>query len=126
MSFRRLWAVARKEFTHLLRDPRSLGMGIAIPVLMIVLFGYALTLDVDRVPIAIEDRSETVLSRELVSRFDGSRYLAIVRHVNDTREIDDAIDRREVMGAVVIPADFDRDLRRGKASIQWIVDGSDA
>lgn len=126
MSLRRLWAVARKEFTHLLRDPRSLGMGIAIPVLMIVLFGYALTLDVDRVPIAIEDRSETVMSRELVSRFDGSRYLAIVRHVSDTREIDDAIDRREIMGAVVIPADFDRELRRGKASIQWIVDGSDA
>jgi ABC-2 type transport system permease protein len=126
MSFRRLWAVARKEFTHLLRDPRSLGMGIAIPLLLIILFGWALSLDVDRVPIAIHDQSRTVASRDLISRFEGSRYLTIVRHVDGPQGIDAAINRREVLGAVVIPTDFDRKLHLGAAEIQWVVDGSDA
>ncbi|MGB7631201.1 MAG: hypothetical protein WBM29_08975, partial [Candidatus Deferrimicrobium sp.] len=57
MNFRRLLAIARKEFIHIRRDPRSLGMAIAIPMLLILLFGYALTLDVDNVPIAVWDQS---------------------------------------------------------------------
>ena len=69
-------AVARKESLHVLRDPRSLGMAIAMPVLMLLLFGYALTLDVDNVPLAVWDQSGTPESRELVSRFAGSRYFS--------------------------------------------------
>ena len=59
----RVWAVMRKEALHILRDPRSLGMGIAIPMLLLVLFGYALTLDVDDVPLVVWDQSETQVSR---------------------------------------------------------------
>ena len=74
MRVARLWAVSSKELLHILRDPRSLAMGIAIPMLLLVLFGYALTLDVDDVPLVIWDQSETPASRDLVSGFQGSRY----------------------------------------------------
>ena len=77
MNARRVTAVARKEFLHVLRDPRSLGMAIAIPMLMLLLFGFALTLDVDHVPLVVWDQSGTPDSRELVSRFAGSPYFSL-------------------------------------------------
>ena len=76
MNLQRVRAVARKEFLHVLRDPRSLGMAIAIPMLMLILFGYALTLDVDNVPMVVWDQSRTDASRELISRFAGSPYFS--------------------------------------------------
>ena len=77
MKSLRVWAVARKEFIHVIRDPRSLGMGIAIPMLLLLLFGYALTLDVDNVPLVVWDQSESPASRQLVSGFLGSRYFLL-------------------------------------------------
>lgn len=87
MKLRRLWAISRKEFLHVIRDPRSLGMAIAIPMLMLFLYGYALTLDVDRVPTVVWDQSETALSRKLVASFDGSPYFTVVDYVNGYDEI---------------------------------------
>ena len=72
MNLRRLKAIAKKEFLHVLRDPRSLMMGIGMPMLLLFLFGYALTMDVDRVPLAVWDQSQSVESREFISRFSGS------------------------------------------------------
>ncbi len=64
VKYQRIKAVAKKEFLHVLRDPRSLGMGIAMPMLLLFLFGYALTLDVDKVPLVVWDQSGTPASRE--------------------------------------------------------------
>lgn len=126
MNLRRMKAVALKEFVHVLRDPRSLMLGIGMPMMLLFIFGYALTLDVDRVPLAVWDQASTAGSRELVSRFSGSRYFHLVKQTDNYRSIGDAIDRREVLIALVIPADFDRLLSRGKpAVVQAIVDGSD-
>ena len=73
MNRQRLIAVARKEFIHILRDWRSLVLAIAIPMLLIALFGYALTMDLKHVPTAIRDQSRTAESRQLISRSsDGS------------------------------------------------------
>ncbi len=124
MNRRRVFAVARKEMLHILRDPRSLGMGIAIPVLLLLLFGYALTLDVDRVPFVVWDQSGTTASRELISRFTGSRYFSLTSHVTSYREISHAIDRREALLAIVIPTGFGK--RRPSTAVQIIADGSDA
>ncbi len=77
MNLRRLWAMARKEALHLRRDPRSLILAIGIPMLMIVLFGYALTLDVDRVPLVVWDQSHTPASRDFIARFTASRYFSL-------------------------------------------------
>jgi ABC-2 type transport system permease protein len=127
MKPRRVWAVARKEFLHVLRDYRSLAMGILIPMIMLVLFGYALTLDVDNVPIVVWDQSSTSASRDLLSRFSGSPYFAIQRRVDNYRDVQWAIDCGDAVGALVIPRDFAARERAGRAApLQFIVDGSDA
>ena len=126
MNLRRLKAVAKKEFLHVLRDPRSLMMGIGMPIMLLFLFGYALTLDVDRVPLAVWDQSQTVESREFISRFSGSRYFDLRINTDNYRRIEQAIDEREVLIALVIPANFARRLTLGEAAVvQAIVDGSD-
>jgi ABC-2 type transport system permease protein len=127
MKMRRLLAISRKEFLHIRRDPRSLGMAIAIPMLLILLFGYALTLDVDNVPIAVWDQSVSPESRELVSRFDGSRYFDIRLRARGYSEIERAIEAGNVMAAVVIPRDFTHHLTAGQvATVQFLIDGSDS
>ena len=133
MSWRRTWAVARKEFIQILRDKRSLGMAIAIPMLMLAIFGYALTLDVDRVPLLVWDQSRSPASREFVSAFVGSRYFALRGSVDTYREIERAINTGQALMAMVIPVDFSRTVTTAgaiaagrPASVQIIVDGSDA
>jgi len=127
MKPRRVWAVARKELIQILRDPRSLGMAIAIPMLLLLLFGYALTLDVDRVPLLIWDQSESPASRDLISRFAGSRYFAIRGFVQHYATVERAIDDGQAMMALVLPTDFGNRVPAGRrASVQVVVDGSDA
>jgi len=127
MNLRRLLAIARKEFLHIRRDPRSLGMAIAIPMLLILLFGYALTLDVDNVPIAVWDQSVSPESRELISRFEGSRYFDVRLRAKGYPDIERAIEASRVMAAVVIPRDFSAHLTTGHvASVQFLIDGSDS
>jgi ABC-2 type transport system permease protein len=127
VSWRRLSAVARKEFLHVLRDWRSLTLALAIPVMLVSLFGYALTMDLNHVPTAVWDQSRSPQSRELISLLEGSPYFDIRRTPDDYRQITAALDRRDVMVAVVIPADFSRRLLAGqKTAVQVMVDGSDA
>jgi len=127
MRLSRLLAVAHKELLHILRDPRSLAMGIAIPMLLLVLFGYALTLDVDNVPLVVWDQSGTPASRELVSGFDGSRYFSLRAFVGGYDEIERAVDHGDALMAVVIPADLGRATSTGlEPAVQILVDGSDS
>lgn len=127
MKPQRVWAVSRKEFIHIMRDPRSLGMAIAIPMLLLVLFGYALTLDVDEVPMVVWDQSQSHASREFLARFAGSHYFSLRGHVQSYQEVERAIDSRQALLAVIIPTDFARLLQSLRPTpIQVIVDGSDA
>ena len=127
MKLQRIKAVARKEFIHVFRDIRSLIMGIAIPMMLLFLFGYALTLDVDNVPLVVWDQSGTTASRDLVSRFSGSRYFSLKGYAADYRQIERAIDRRDALMALVIPRGFAEELQAGRpVRVQAIVDGSDS
>ncbi|MBX7259925.1 MAG: ABC transporter permease [Candidatus Hydrogenedentes bacterium] len=127
MNFQRTWAIARKEFLHVVRDPRSLGMAIAMPMLMLLLFGYALTLDVDRVPLVVWDQSGTKASREFLSHFTGSRYFSLRGYVDTYADIERIIDNREALLAMVIPRDFSEQIEAGKrVPVQLIADGSDS
>lgn len=127
MNLRRVKAVAKKEFLHVLRDPRSLGMAIAIPMLMLLLFGFALTLDVDNVPLVVWDQSGSYASRALVSGFDGSPYFSLVGSADSYREIEDAVDHRRAVVGLVIPADFAERIEKGQTvAVQMLVDGSDS
>lgn len=127
MKLFRISAIARKEFIHIVRDSRSLGMAIAIPMLLLVLFGYALTLDVDEVPMVIWDQSESQVSREFISRFEGSHYFSIKGYACNYRELEQAIDSGRAFVSLIIPTDFARRIGSGRlAPVQLIVDGSDS
>ncbi len=127
MNHRRAWAVARKEFLHVIRDPRSLAMAIAMPMFLLFLYGYALTLDVDNVPIVVWDQSQTVASRDFISRFGGSRYFAIEGYGWNYHELEHEIDSGHALVALVVPRDFADQVRSGRtAAVQLIVDGSDS
>jgi ABC-2 type transport system permease protein len=95
-------------------------------MILLFLFGYALTLDVDRVPLIVWDQSATPASRELTSRFSGSRYFSLRADTDNYRDIERAIDTREALLALIIPTDFARRIDSGRtADVQVILDGSD-
>ena len=127
MKLRRVGAVAHKEFLHVIRDFRSLIMALLIPVMMLILFGFALTLDVDNVPMAVWDQSGTGRSREFISRFDGSRYFAVRMNVDNYADLVRAIDTGQVIMGLVVPRDFAQRVDAGRdAPVQLIVDGTDS
>ena len=127
MSYRRLRAVWIKELHHIVRDARSLTMALAVPVMMLVLFGFALSLDVDRIPTLVCDQDGTQASHDLIRQFRGSRYFTITGFVADTDAIDRAIDRNQVLMGVVIPRNYSRDAGLGRqAPVQILLDGSDS
>ena len=88
MSLRRTAAVARKEMRHILRDARSLAMALLVPVLMLLLFGVALSLDVDQIPTLVFDADHTAASRELIEQFRGSRYFQILGYTASYQAIE--------------------------------------
>jgi len=127
LKFKRLAAVARKEILHLRRDPRSLILAFLLPVLLTVLFGYAISWDVNDIETAVLDQDRSKASREILDAFRSSGYFRLSTFLEDPSEIRGLIDRGEARIVLVIPPDFTRDLGAGQtARIQAIVDGSDA
>ena len=127
MNLRRLWAVARKESLHIRRDPRSLVLAVGIPMMLLLMFGYALTLDVDRVPFVVWDQCHTKESREFVARFTATRYFDFRGTVERYGELERAVDTGEAMLGLVISPEFAARLAAGRtAKVQAVVDGSDS
>jgi drug efflux transport system permease protein len=127
MKLQRLSAVAKKEFIHVIRDWRSLFLSLAIPVILIMLFGYALTLDLRKVPTVVWDQSQSSQSRALMDLYSGSPYFSIIGYHDNYKALQLALDRGKAMVAIVIPSDFARKIIAGKpTSVQIIGDGSDA
>ena len=127
MSFRRMRAMFVKELHHIVRDPRSLAMALAVPVMMLLLFGYALSLDVDRIPTLIYDQDQTPASRDLIAQFEGSRFFQIRGYVDDYGAIERAIDRSSILLGVVIQRDYAQNLGAAReAPVQILLDGSDS
>jgi ABC-2 type transport system permease protein len=127
MNYRRTMAMARKEVLHILRDPRSLAAAIVTPLTMLLIFGYALSLDIDHIPTIIYDLDHTSQSEDLIRQFRGSPYFDIVEQTNSYKPIEKEIDARHALIAVVIPDDYSRNLALGKdAEVQLLLDGSDS
>jgi ABC-2 type transport system permease protein len=127
MNLRRTWAIARKECLHILRDARSLIMALALPLLMLLLFGYALTLDIDRIPTIVHDSDATPESRGLIARFEGSRYFSLVALARSYAEVEAAIDGNRCLLGIVIHRGYARHLLTGgEAPVQLLLDGSDS
>jgi ABC-2 type transport system permease protein len=126
MNPRRLRAVAWKEFVHVVRDWRSLTLSLAIPLILILLFGYALNLDLDDVPTVVWDQSRTPESRELLGLVEGSPYFSVVGYRDNYRDLQDYVSSGRAMLAIVVPGDFaDKVLGNESVDVQVIADASD-
>ena len=127
MSSRRLRAMCVKELHHITRDARSLAMALLMPVMMLLLFGFALSLDVDRIPTLIYDQDQTQASRDLVRQFQASRFFDIRGFVDNYAAVQRAIDRSSILMAVVIPRDYSQNVGEAReAPVQILLDGSDS
>jgi len=119
-------AIARKEFYHLMRDFRSLYLAFVIPLLLIFMFGYALSLDVDSVRTVVVDHDKTGASRDFVRRLNASSCFEIMQHLNDSRSAVRYLDRGLTTMVIVIPPGWSEDLKADReASLQVLLDGSD-
>lgn len=127
MRIARLLAVARKEVIQIRRDPRSLGMAFVIPMILLVLFGYALTLDVDNLQTIVYDQDRTAASRDFLTRFEESGYFRVVSIARNYPDVERALDSGNAKIGLVIPRNFARDLERGRqVPVQALLDGSDS
>jgi ABC-2 type transport system permease protein len=125
ISLRRLWALIRKEQRQILRDPSSIAMGIVLPLVLILLFGFGLSLDVKNVPIAVVMGDGSPQARELAGSFQLSPYFS-PQQVHSEAEAEALLLAGKVDGFVRIPDDFAKRLAEGDAKVQVVVDGRDA
>jgi len=122
----RILALIRKEIRHILRDLRSLGIVFVLPVIMVVLFGYALNMDVRHIPLGIVDHDRTPESRALVEALCVSEYFDGVRFPDRTGEVEALFKNRVIKAAVVIPKGYSGDrLSPHPRDVQVLIDGSD-
>jgi len=127
MNRARLLAVARKEATHLRRDRRSLLLAFLLPVFLIIFFGFAITLDIKHIRLAVLDQSRTESSRALIQAFPSSGYFDLVAWPEDGAAVDALLESGRVKAVLVIGPDFARDLASGRgAPVQLLLDGADA
>jgi len=119
-------AVSRKEFYQLIRDFRSLYLAFFIPLLLILMFGYALSLDVDNVKTIVVDHDKTYLSREFVEKLGASSYFDITCYLPDSLSAVRYLDHGRTTMALIIPAGWTEDIKADRESaIQVLLDGSD-
>ena len=116
-SLSRWLGIIYKEFIQLRRDRLTFGMVVAIPVIQLVLFGYAINADPRNLPAAVLSADESPYSRSFVRALENSGYFQVVRQLNSEREAEELLARGEVQFVVNIPADFSRRIARGEAGI---------
>src|ERR1022692_36587 len=124
-KWRRIWALTRKETRQIIRDPSSIAIGIVFPVMMILLFGFGLSLDITKVSVAVVDEDVSTDSAALIGAFRLSPYFKLTA----TRSMADAtilMLNRNVDGILQIPSDFSRRWHAGAADVQILVDGTDS
>lgn len=122
---KRLWAVMKKEFYHIWRDPRTLVLILGLPAVLLILLGYGISGENLNTTLAIVDMSKTDASRAYVERFTASKDFKLVYEADSEAQLDDLIERNAVSVGMIIPEDFGRDLATNQqATVQVLVDGS--
>ena len=127
MKLLRIRAVAKKELIQIWRDPLSLAMAFLMPVMLLFIFGYAITLDVNNLKTVVYDQDRSSLSRELIAGVSASGYFTIVGYITTPQDIDRYLDSGKALVAITIPADFSEKIKNARnVPLQVIVDGSDS
>lgn len=123
---RRLLAMSTKELAHIRRDPQILLMALAMPVGLLLLFGFGVSFDLEHLPLVVVDQDRTQVSRSVISAFSASGDLTVVMTPDRVEDGEKLVRRAEAVGIVVIPRGFSRSLERGEtATLQLVVDGAD-
>lgn len=119
-------AFVRKEFYHIFRDKRTLLILFGMPIVLIVLFGFAITNEIRNVKIAVLDESRDVYSQQLINRITASGYFSVNRYLSSDAEIEPIFREGEVKMVIVLPGSFGHDFNHGrKAPLQLLTDASD-
>jgi ABC-2 type transport system permease protein len=125
MSSRILYVIY-KEFIHIVRDPRTLAVMFIIPIMQLLLLGYAMTTDVDHIPTVVLDQDLTSQSRDLIAAYQASTYFDITAYTSSEEELRRLIDKGTFRAGLIIPSGYGRDLEKGQgAAASFVIDGSD-
>jgi ABC-2 type transport system permease protein len=122
----RTFALMRKELLHIVRDRRTLGVMFLMPVLQLMLMGYAATTDIEQLRTAVLDQDKSPSSRELIEAYKASNYFDVVFYVESERELAYLVDVNDARAGVIIPAGYGQEVTAGgQAQIAFVIDGSD-
>ena len=123
----RIPAIARKESLHIIRDWRTLLIAFVLPILLILLFGFAITFDIRDLKLAVADEDRTQASRALVETFTASRYFRLVATASDPGDLIALLDSGEAQIVLSIPKDYGRNIERWEGdTVQVLLDGSES
>jgi ABC-2 type transport system permease protein len=122
----RLISVIYKEFIHVVRDPRTLTVMLLMPIMQLLLLGYAMTTDVDHIPTVVLDQDLTSQSRGLIEAYQASSYFDITHYASSEEELRRLIDKGSQRAGLIIPYGYAHDLEKQMgASVSFVIDGSD-
>jgi ABC-2 type transport system permease protein len=122
----RLIPIVRKEFIHIMRDPRALFIMLVMPIVQLILLGYTATTDIRHLATAVYDDDRTVESRRLIDTYDASDYFQIIYYVQSEGEMATLLDRGTIRAGLIIPAGYgDKVLKGTAAQVAFVIDGSD-
>lgn len=120
------WVIAKKEFIHIIRDPRTLTMILFFPVFFLVLFGYAVSFDVKHLPLAVLDQDRSAASREFILKFTHAGYFDLIENLSSSAQFEDRLGSGKARVIFAIPAGFSKNITDGKKTeVQVLLDGSD-
>jgi ABC-2 type transport system permease protein len=126
VSLRRLWAVAVKEYNHIMRDPITLGLVLLAPTLVLFLMGFAMTVNIQHVPIAVLDYDHSPTSRAFIQRMTAGDDLDLIAQVNEFEEIDALLLRGKIKAAIVVNPRFAEELLAMRSMpLLVIIDGTE-
>ena len=122
----RVFAIARKEFLHIIHDPRSLVIIIVMPIIMLIMFGYALNMEIENIPLAVIDHDNSAASKELTDQFRGSSFFDVFTYTGRISEVEPLFLSRKARAILVIDQDFARNFQtRLRTDVQLLIDASD-
>ncbi len=122
----RTLSVMRKEFLHIVRDKRTLAVMLLMPIIQLLLMGYAATTDIAQLRTAVLDQDKSAASRDLIEAYKASQYFDVIADAGSQRELAYLVDAGKVRAGVIIPAGYGEKLAAGgQSQIAFVIDGSD-
>ncbi|WP_026882488.1 ABC transporter permease [Clostridium akagii] len=126
MNFQRFLSIVKKEFIQIKRDRASLIIAVMMPILMMILFGYAVNTELDNINTAVLDMNKTTESRDFLKNFENTKYFKVIKIENSISQIHEDMNLGSIHAAIIIPSDYALKLNENeKPRIQILIDGSD-